>query len=253
MFNHTYMYYVFIGIKNTKYYLRCMITGTKYNRTRQFEEEQGGKERAGYGEFLIKSLADSLEPQFGSGYSYRQLHLFRQFYRTFPIVNALHSQFSWTHYRTLIRIENGDKRAFYIAESDKNNWTARQLERQVNSQLFERFLLSNDVQSVLAVAREETELEIFDLLKKESLTKKEEEKVKNAAKTLLKRLKEEKPTVLINDWYKDNQTKFTVKDAIQKVLNNELPDTYEQPVFNAKCDTIFNHFYQKAVEGGAVA
>ncbi len=120
-----------------------------------FEEEQQGKERASYGEFLIKNLAQALEPQHGSGFSYRQLNLFRQFYRTFPIVNALRSQFSWTHYRTLIRIENQDKRAFYIAETDKNNWTARQLERQVNSQLFERLLLSNDVQSVLAVAREE--------------------------------------------------------------------------------------------------
>jgi predicted nuclease of restriction endonuclease-like (RecB) superfamily len=62
---------------------------------------------------------------------------------------------SWTHYRILIRIENPDKRDFYIAEATKNNWTARQLERQVNSQLFERLLMSNDLQAVLAVAREE--------------------------------------------------------------------------------------------------
>jgi len=119
------------------------------------EEEQQGKERAEYGEFLIKSLANALEPQYGTGFSYRQLILFRQFYRTFPIVNALRSQFSWTHYRTLIRIDNQDKRDFYIAETEKNNWNARQLERQVNSQLFERLLLSNDLQSVLAVAKEE--------------------------------------------------------------------------------------------------
>ncbi len=119
------------------------------------EEEQEGKERAGYGEFLIKSLAQTLEPQYGTGFSYRQLNLFRQFYRIFPIVNALRSQFSWTHYRTLIRIDNHDKREFYIAEAAKNNWTARQLERQVNSQLFERLLLSNEIKDVLAVAREE--------------------------------------------------------------------------------------------------
>lgn len=120
-----------------------------------FEEEQEGKERAGYGEFLIKSLAQTLEPQYGSSFSFRQLNLFRQFYRVFPIMNALRSQFSWTHYRTLIRIENQDKRTFYIAETAKNNWTARQLERQVNSQLFERLLMSNDVREVLAVARDE--------------------------------------------------------------------------------------------------
>ncbi len=119
------------------------------------EEEQEGKERAGYGEFLIKSLAQTLQPQFGSGFSIRQLEMCRQFYRTFPITNALRSQLSWTHYRTLIRIDNKDKREFYIAETEKNNWTARQLERQVNSQLFERLLLSNDVQAVLAVAKEE--------------------------------------------------------------------------------------------------
>jgi len=62
------------------------------------EEEQEGKERAGYGKFLIKSLAEALEPQFGSGFSYRQLNLFRQFYRSFPIMNALRSQFSWTQF-----------------------------------------------------------------------------------------------------------------------------------------------------------
>lgn len=79
----------------------------------------------------------------------------RQFYRTFPNTNALRSQLSWTHYRTLLRIDNHHKREFYIAESSKNNWTARQLERQINSQLFERLLMSNDVDSVLAVARKE--------------------------------------------------------------------------------------------------
>jgi hypothetical protein len=54
-----------------------------------------------------------------------QLNFFRQFYREFPIVNALRSQFNWTHYRTLIRIDNQNKREFYIAESEKNNWMLR--------------------------------------------------------------------------------------------------------------------------------
>ena len=79
----------------------------------------------------------------------------RQFHRTFPIANALHSQLSWIHYRLLVRLENEDKREFYIAEATKNNWTTRQLERQINSQLYERLLLSNDKASVLAVARGE--------------------------------------------------------------------------------------------------
>lgn len=70
-------------------------------------------------------------------------------------MNALRSQFSWTHYRMLIRIDNQDKRTFYVAEAEKNNWNARQLERQVNSQLFERLLMSNDKESVLAIAKNE--------------------------------------------------------------------------------------------------
>jgi predicted nuclease of restriction endonuclease-like (RecB) superfamily len=131
-----------------------------------FEEEQNGEERAGYGEALIQSLAAALEPTYGNSFSFRQLNLFRQFYRSFPIMNALRSQFSWTHYRLLMRIDGEDKREFYIAETTKNNWTARQLERQINSQLFERLLLSSDVKSVLAVARnEQAPSEAKDIIK----------------------------------------------------------------------------------------
>lgn len=120
-----------------------------------FEEEQGAKERADYGTYLLKYLAEELEPQYGSGFSRRQLELCRQFYRTFPIANTLYSQLSWSQYKLLIRIESQEKRDFYLAEATKNNWTVRQLERQINSQLFERLLLSKDVASVLAVARSE--------------------------------------------------------------------------------------------------
>lgn len=123
-----------------------------------FEEEQQGKERADYGKYLILYLAQNLEPQFGSGFSYRQLNSFRQFYRTFPIVNALRSQLNWTQYRLLMRIEDEAKREFYIAESMKNNWTSRQLERQINSALFERLLISNNKENILAVAKGEKQV-----------------------------------------------------------------------------------------------
>lgn len=120
-----------------------------------FEEEQQGKDRAEYGEFLIKSISQELQPQFGSGFSRRQLERYRQFYRTFPIASALRTQFSWTHYKLLLPLDNKAKREFYLAEAEKNNWSTRQLERQINSGLFERLLKSNDVESVLAVARNE--------------------------------------------------------------------------------------------------
>jgi len=122
---------------------------------RIFEEEQQGQDRAKYGTYLLKYLSEELEPIYGSGFSQRQLERARQFYRTFPIASTLWTQLNWSQYKLLLSIDNEDKREFYIAESVKNNWTVRQLERQINSCLYERLLLSNDKESVLAVARGE--------------------------------------------------------------------------------------------------
>jgi predicted nuclease of restriction endonuclease-like (RecB) superfamily len=122
---------------------------------RIFKEEQEGKDRADYGEYLTKFISQQLEPEYGTGYSKRQIELFRQFYRAFPIANALRSQLSWTHYKLIIRLDSQDKIDFYIAETVKNNWNTRQLERQIYSNLWERLLISNDKESVLAVAKNE--------------------------------------------------------------------------------------------------
>ena len=122
---------------------------------RIFEEEQQGKERADYGTYLIKNLAKELEPEYGSGFGERQLKFCRQFYRTYPIGNTLRSQLNWSQYRMLIQIPDKDKREYYELESVNNAWTARETERQINSMLYERLLLSNDKEAVLAVARKE--------------------------------------------------------------------------------------------------
>ncbi len=122
---------------------------------RIFEEEQDGRDRADYGTYLIKYLSEQLQPEFGSGFSTRQLNWYRQFYRTFPIVSTLWTQLSWSQYKLLLAIDKHEQREFYIAETVKNNWTVRQLERQINSNLYERLLLSNDKESVLAIARNE--------------------------------------------------------------------------------------------------
>ena len=122
---------------------------------RIFEEEQQGKDRADYGAYLIRNLAEELTPLYGSGFSVRQLKFCRQFYRMYPIGNALRSQLNWTQYRLLIQIEDPCKREYYELESVNNAWTARETERQINSMLYERLLLSNDKESVLAVARKE--------------------------------------------------------------------------------------------------
>lgn len=122
---------------------------------RIFEEEQQGKERADYGTYLIKNLAKQLEPEYGSGFSVRQLERSRQFYRIYPIATALRTQLNWSQYKMLISIDNPDKREYYELEAVNNAWTGRELERQINSLLYERLLLSNDKEAVLAVARKE--------------------------------------------------------------------------------------------------
>ncbi len=148
------------------------------------EAEQQGKNRADYGENLLKNLAQQLKQDFGAGYSYSNLKYIRQFYLIFPqLLSAgeighavrdqslsdlklsglsnpnpswqpgqLHPNLSWTHYRTLIRIEKPEARAFYEIEALKNNWSARELERQINSLLFERLAKSLDKQGLMQLA-----------------------------------------------------------------------------------------------------
>ncbi len=122
---------------------------------RIFEEEQQGKERADYGAYLIKNLASHLKVEYGSGCSERQLKFCRQFYRTYPIGNTLRSQLNWSQYRLLIQIPDPDKREYYERESVNNGWIGHETERQINSQLYERLLLSNDKDTLLATVRKE--------------------------------------------------------------------------------------------------
>ncbi len=119
------------------------------------EEEQGGSARAEYGKSLIKNLAKELEPEFGSGFGKRQLDYSKKFYLEFPIVHTLSAQLNWSQYKWLLDIADKDKREYYILETINNCWTARQMKRQINSMLYERLLLSNDKESVLAMARKE--------------------------------------------------------------------------------------------------
>ena len=122
---------------------------------RVFVEEQRGKDRAEYGEYLIRNLSKQLEVEFGSGFSYRQLAYCRKFYRVYPTVDAVRSQLNWSQYRLLISIDDDYKREYYELESVNNGWTGRETERQINSLLYERLLLSNNKEAVLAVARKE--------------------------------------------------------------------------------------------------
>ena len=79
----------------------CRVQMYWHMGKRILEEEQQGKDRADYGTYLIRNLARQLEPEYGSGFSVRQLEMCRQFYRLYPIANALRSQLNWTQYRML--------------------------------------------------------------------------------------------------------------------------------------------------------
>ena len=119
------------------------------------EEEQGGKARAEYGKGLIKNLAKEIEPVYGSGFGKRQLDYSKKFYLEFPIVHTLYAQLNWSQYKWLLDIPDKDKREYYMLEAVNNCWTARQMKRQIDSMLYERLLLSNDKEAVLAMARKE--------------------------------------------------------------------------------------------------
>jgi len=93
------------------------------------------------------------------------------------------------------------------------------------------------------------ELELFDILKKENLTKSEEIKVKNAAKHLLKRLIEEQPKVLVQDWFKDRQSQIIVQHAIEDVLNIDLPESYEKDLFRQKSQKLYELVLEYASRG----
>ena len=95
----------------------------------------------------------------------------------------------------------------------------------------------------------EEELELFDLMKKEKVTKAEEQALKNAAQMLLKRLREEKPVVLVQDWHRDQQSQTKVKSAIEKVLDKNLPESYDRPTFSQVCDRIYNLIFERASQG----
>jgi type I restriction enzyme R subunit len=95
----------------------------------------------------------------------------------------------------------------------------------------------------------EDELEIFDLLKKDKMTRDETQKVRLAAKSLLQRLLKEPPPVLIQDWFKDSQSKERVKSTVQEVLNTHLPESYDRALFTKKCDTVFELMLNYASQG----
>ena len=118
------------------------------------EEEQNGNERATYGKNLIKNLSKKLTNEFGKGFSERNIEQMRKFYKTYSIPQTVSAEFklSWSHYLILMRMENIEERNFYEIESIQNNWSLRELRRQIDSALYERLVLSRDKEKVKELA-----------------------------------------------------------------------------------------------------
>ena len=93
------------------------------------EQEQNGKQRASYGQYLIKELSTKLTSDFGKGFSQQNLRNMRQFYNYFPIRSTLCSELSWSHYKLIIRLKDEKTRLWYVNETAEASWSVRALER----------------------------------------------------------------------------------------------------------------------------
>ena len=114
------------------------------------EEEQNGKERADYGKSLLKALSSRLTEEFGKGFSVRNIEQMRKFYLIYSKPQKVSAKFklSWSHYIKLCRIKNSEERNFYEIESINNNWSLKELNRQFDSALYERLLLSRNKEEI---------------------------------------------------------------------------------------------------------
>ena len=112
-------------------------------------EKQGGESRAKYGDGLIKELSVQLTKDFGKGFDERELRRMRQFYSTFPIWDTVCPELSWSHYRLLIRVDDIATRVFYMNEAVAGAWSVRQLEREINTFSYQRYLMSRSNHDVV--------------------------------------------------------------------------------------------------------
>lgn len=141
------------------------------------EEEQNGKDRAEYGKKLLKGLSKQLMEKFGKGFSVENLDRMRKFYKIYSISSTLSTKLkiedsqqlslvaedpspflynfklTWSHYTFLMRVDDKNERRFYEIESEKHNWSLRELKRQYDSALYTRLSLSRDKEGILELSQ----------------------------------------------------------------------------------------------------
>ena len=114
------------------------------------EEEQSGQDRAAYGKQVLAFLSEKLTTEFGEGFDASNLRYMRLVYLAFPIRDAVRHELSWTHYRLISKIESERVRHFYRDEAIENQWSTRQLARQIHSFYYERLLSSQQKTELMA-------------------------------------------------------------------------------------------------------
>ena len=112
------------------------------------EFDQEGRERAKYGKNTLKILSAKLTNEFGAGFTVTNLSYMRQFYIFFPNYHTLCDKLTWSHCRTLLKVPDEEHRLWYLNECVSENWSVRQLNRQINTLFYERMLASNDKDTV---------------------------------------------------------------------------------------------------------
>ena len=126
--------------KHVVTYVNTTMLFTYWNIGKMIVEEQGGSSKAKYGDKLIVELSKQMTFDFRKGFDERNLRKIRQFYLMYPIWDSVRPELTWTHYRTLMRVEEEHIRKFYMEEAIKGNWSVRQLERQISTCFYSRLI-----------------------------------------------------------------------------------------------------------------
>ncbi len=119
-----------------------------------------------YGKRIINALSKKLTKDFGNGFSEVSIRRMRRFYEYYPIWSTVSTELSWAHFQELIRIDRKEERDFYQAESIKSNWGCRELRRQINTKLYDRYLISPNKEVIMLESKKgEIEKQPEELLK----------------------------------------------------------------------------------------
>lgn len=129
-------------------------------------DKQGGEARAKYGDGLIKELSIKMTEDFGKGYTITNLKYMRRFYLAFPKSHTLCDELSWSHYRLIISLDDENARNFYIKEAINGNWSVRQLQREIGTFSYQRYIASKGNHDIIDdTAKKEEPINPKDIIK----------------------------------------------------------------------------------------